>query len=366
MKVPFLDLEAAYLELKDEIDAAVARVLASGWYILGEEVEAFESEFAEYCEAHHTVSIGNGLDALHLALRAMDVGPGDEVIVPSNTYIATWLAVSHTGARPVPVEPVEATYNLDPTKIEAALTKHTKVILPVHLYGQPADLDPILDIAHRYGLRVLEDAAQAHGARYRGKRIGTHGDAVAWSFYPGKNLGALGDGGAVTTDCREIADRIRVLRNYGSRMKYVNEEQGYNSRLDPIQAAVLRGKLKYLDDWNARRTDIAARYQAALAGTAIVLPTVPEQADPVWHLYVIRTPQRETLRCHLSESGIGSLCHYPIPPHLQRAYADHGYKAGDFPIAETMANEVLSLPIGPHLADNQVNLAAGHVSEFTF
>jgi dTDP-4-amino-4,6-dideoxygalactose transaminase len=365
VKVPFLDLGAAYLELKDEIDEAVARVLASGWYILGEEVEAFESEFAAYCEARHAVSVGNGLDALHLALRAMGVGPGDEVIVPSNTYIATWLAVSHTGAKPVPVEPVEATYNLDPTKIEAALTRHTKVILPVHLYGQPADLDPILDIAHRHGLRVLEDAAQAHGARYRGKRIGAHGDAVAWSFYPGKNLGALGDGGAVTTDSPEIADRIRVLRNYGSRMKYVNEEQGYNSRLDPIQAAVLRVKLKYLDEWNARRADIAARYQAALASTTVVLPTVREQADPVWHLYVIRTPQREALQRHLTESGIGSLCHYPIPPHLQRAYADLGYKAGDFPIAETMANEVLSLPIGPHLAKSQVNLSAGHVLEFT-
>ncbi len=246
MQVPFLDLRGAYLELQQEIDEAVARVLDSGWYILGPEVEAFESEFANFCGAKHAVGVADGLDALHLALRAMDVGPGDEVIVPSNTYIATWLAVSQCGAIPVPVEPVEATYNIDPALIEAAITSRTKVVLPVHLYGQPADLDPIISIAKRNGLRVLEDAAQAHGARYKGQRIGAHGDAVAWSFYPGKNLGALGDGGAVTTSDAEVADRIRVLRNYGSSVKYVNEVKGYNSRLDPIQAAVLRVKLTFL------------------------------------------------------------------------------------------------------------------------
>jgi dTDP-4-amino-4,6-dideoxygalactose transaminase len=355
VKVPFLDLEAAYLELKDEIDAAVARVLASGWYILGEEVEAFESEFAAYCEARHAVSVGNGLDALQLALRAMDVGPGDEVIVPSNTYIATWLAVSHTGARPVPVEPIEATYNLDPTKIEAALTKHTKVILPVHLYGQPADLDPILGIADRHGLRVLEDAAQAHGACYRGKRIGAHGDAVAWSFYPGKNLGALGDGGAVTTDCPEIADRIRVLHNYGSRVKYVNEEQGYNSRLDAIQAAVLRVKLRYLDDWNARRSAIAKQYRGGLKNADLILPAVPDWSEPVWHLYVIRHPRRDELQKSLANAGIGSLIHYPIPPHKQEAYSDMRLENGALPIAESIHREVLSLPIGPHLQKQQVD-----------
>lgn len=355
MKVPFLDLEAAYLELKDEIDAAVARVLASGWYILGEEVEAFESEFAAYCEARHAVSVGNGLDALQLALRAMDVGPGDEVIVPSNTYIATWLAVSHTGARPVPVEPIEATYNLDPTKIEAALTKHTKVILPVHLYGQPADLDPILDIADRHGLRVLEDAAQAHGACYKGKRIGAHGDAVAWSFYPGKNLGALGDGGAVTTDCPEIADRIRVLHNYGSRVKYVNEEQGYNSRLDPIQAAVLRVKLKYLDDWNARRSVIAKQYRRGLKDVDLILPSVPDWSEPVWHVYVIRHARRDELQTSLANADIESLIHYPIPPHKQEAYSEMGLGNGALPIAENIHREVLSLPIGPHLQKHQVD-----------
>lgn len=362
--ISFLDLKAPHVELLDEINAAVVRVIESGWYILGPEVEALEAEYAAYCEASHCVGAANGLDALHLALRAMDVGPGDEVIVPSNTYIATWLAVSQCGATPVPVEPDARTFNIDPSLIEAAVTPRTKVILPVHLYGQPADLDPILAIARKHGLKVLEDGAQAHGARYKGKRIGAHGDAVAWSFYPGKNLGALGDGGAVTTNNAEIADRIRVLRNYGSRVKYVNEEQGYNSRLDPIQAAVLRVKLKYLDDWNARRAEIAARYQIALANTKLVLPAVPEWANTVWHLYVIRTQQREVLQRHLTEAGIGSLIHYPIPPHLQQAYASLGYKPGAFPIAEAMANEVLSLPMGPHLPGNQVDQVVGHVSDF--
>jgi Predicted pyridoxal phosphate-dependent enzyme apparently involved in regulation of cell wall biogenesis len=388
MKVPFLDLRAAYLELKTEIDAAVARVLDSGWYILGEEVEVFEAEWAAYCEAKQAVGVANGLDALHLALRALGVGPGDEVIVPSNTYIATWLAVSQCGAMPVPVEPDERTYNIDPARIEAAITEKTKVILPVHLYGQPADIDPILAIARQHGLRVLEDAAQAHGARYKGQRIGAHGDAVAWSFYPGKNLGALGDGGAVTTNAPDIADRIRVLRNYGSRVKYVNEVQGFNSRLDPIQATVLRVKLKVLDEWNARRKAIAAQYLAAFsprpagegpgeratitpsppggeagvratispspfgrgAGVrAITPPFVPDFADPVWHLFVIRTRQREALQQQLTNAGIGTMIHYPIPPHIQAAYAGLGYQPGDFPIAEAMAGEVLSLPIGPQL-----------------
>src|SRR5690606_14806142 len=248
--------------------------------ILGPEVEAFEAEYAAYCQASHAVGVANGLDALHLALRAMGVGPGDEVIVPSNTYIATWLAVSQCGATPVPVEPVDATFNIDPARIEAAITSATRVILPVHLYGQPADLDPILAIARKHGLRVLEDAAQAHGARYKGRRIGAHGDAVAWSFYPGKNLGALGDGGAVTTNDPELADRIRVLRNYGSRLKYVNEVQGFNSRLDPIQAAVLRVKLAHLDDWNARRGSIAALYLSGLGECGLMLPQVPAFADP--------------------------------------------------------------------------------------
>lgn len=350
MKVPFLDLHAAYLELKPEIDAAIARVLDSGWYILGPEVEAFEAEYADYCEAEHAIGVANGLDALHLALLAMGVGPGDEVIVPSNTYIATWLAVSQCGATPVPVEPVEATYNIDPARIEAAITPATRVILPVHLYGQPADLDPILAIARKHGLRVLEDAAQAHGARYKGRRIGAHGDAVAWSFYPGKNLGALGDGGAVTTNDPEIADRIRVLRNYGSRVKYVNEVKGFNSRLDPIQAAVLRVKLRVLDEWNARRRGIAQRYLAGLAGSGLLLPQVPEWAEPVWHLFVVRHPERDALVQRLNEAGVGTLIHYPVPPHLQEAYAEMGFEVGAFPVAERMAGNVMSLPMGAQMA----------------
>jgi dTDP-4-amino-4,6-dideoxygalactose transaminase len=348
MTIPFLDVGAAYLELKGDIDAAIARVLNSGWYILGPEVEAFEAEWAAYCEARHAVGLANGLDALQLALRAMGVGPGDEVIVPSNTYVATWLAVTHCGAIPVPVEPNEATYNLDPARIEAAITPATRVILPVHLYGQPAELGPIIAIARRHGLRVLEDAAQAHGARYQGRRIGAHGDAVAWSFYPGKNLGALGDAGAVTTDDPELADRLRVLRNYGSRHKYVNEVQGYNSRLDPLQAAVLRVKLRCLDLWNDRRATIAALYMSGLEQSGFALPTVAPGADPVWHLFVVRAAQRDALMRQLHDAGVGALIHYPIPPHLQAAYASAGLRLGDLPIAERSAREVISLPIGPH------------------
>lgn len=360
--IPFLDLRAAYLELKPEIDAAVARVLDSGWYILGPEVEAFEAEYAAYCQATHAIGLANGLDALHLALRAMDVGPGDEVIVPSNTYIATWLAVSQCGATPVPVEPVETTYNIDPARIEAAITPRTKVILPVHLYGQPADLGPILAIARKHGLRVLEDAAQAHGARYKGQRIGAHGDAVAWSFYPGKNLGALGDAGAVTTNDAHLAERIRVLRNYGSRVKYVNDVQGYNSRLDPLQAAVLRVKLRVLDEWNARRSAIAQRYLQALAGSGLVLPQVPSWAEPVWHLFVVRHPQREALAARLQAAGVASLIHYPIAPHQQAAYAGAGFAPEAFPLAQRIAQEVLSLPIGPQMDGASVSLVEAVVT----
>ncbi|WP_290592534.1 DegT/DnrJ/EryC1/StrS family aminotransferase [Arenimonas sp. SCN 70-307] len=351
--IPFLDLKAPHVELGEEINDAIARVVNSGWYILGPEVDAFETEFASYCEASYCVSVANGLDALHLALRAMDVGSGDEVIVPSNTYIATWLAVSQCGAMPVPVEPVKATYNLDPDRIEAAITPRTKVILPVHLYGQPADLDPILALARKYGLRVLEDGAQAHGARYKGQRIGSHGDAVAWSFYPGKNLGALGDGGAVTTNDPKVADRIRVLRNYGSRVKYVNEVQGYNSRLDPIQAAVLRVKLKRLDEWNARRAAIARQYLDGLAMTDLLLPEVPAWAQPAWHLFVVRHAQRDALQAKLTEVGVGSLIHYPIPPHKQAAYSQAGFAHNAFPLASLMASEVLSLPMGPQQSEEQ-------------
>lgn len=351
MAVPFLDLRSAYLELKAELDAAVARALDSGWYLLGEELAAFEREYAAYVGVKHCVGVANGLDALHLGLRAMGVGPGDEVIVPSNTYIATWLAVSYAGAIPVPVEPVESTYNLDAARLEAAVTSRTKAILPVHLYGQPADMDPILEVAGRHGLRVLEDAAQAHGARYKGRRVGGLGDGAGWSFYPGKNLGAFGDAGAFTTNDDELADRVRVLRNYGSRVKYVNEVPGYNSRLDEIQAAVLRVKLARLDAWNARRARIAGAYLDALQETGLGLPAVPAWAEPAWHLFVVRYPQRDRLRCELEAAGIGTLIHYPIPPHLQGAYAHLGLGEGALPLAERVHREVLSLPIGPHLTD---------------
>ncbi|MEP2827798.1 DegT/DnrJ/EryC1/StrS family aminotransferase [Parvibaculum sp.] len=356
MKVPFLDLGAAYWELKPEIDEAVQRVLESGWYILGPEVEAFETEWAAYCEAEHAVGLANGLDALTLALRALDVGPGDEVIVPSNTYIATWLAITEVGATPVPVEPDPATYNIDPARIEAAVTPRTRALLPVHLYGQPTDLDPILEIARRHDLRVVEDGAQAHGARYKGRRIGTHGDIVCWSFYPGKNLGALGDAGAITTNNTALAQRVAMLRNYGSRKKYINEERGMNSRLDPIQAAVLRVKLAYLDIWTERRRTIAAHYGEKLRGTGLILPHVPNWADPVWHLYVIRHAERDALHTKLSEQGVGTLIHYPIPPHMQAAYSELGYDHDAFPLARDMAGEVLSLPIGPHLAAAQLDV----------
>lgn len=353
MNVPFLDLAAPYRELKAEIDAAVSRVFNSGWYILGPEVEAFEAEWADYCGAQHAVGLANGLDALILALRALDIGPGDEVIVPSNTYIATWLAVSAVGARPVPVEPDPATHNIDPVRIAAAITPRTKAVLPVHLYGQPADMDPILALAKLHGLAVIEDAAQAHGASYRGRRIGGHGDIVCWSFYPGKNLGALGDGGAITTNRADLVDKVRLLRNYGSREKYVNEVQGGNSRLDPLQAAVLRVKLGHLDAWTDRRRALADAYRVGLNGSGLVLPHVPDWADPVWHLYVVRSSHRGALQKQLSDAGIGTLIHYPIAPHMQKAYADLAIPPDALPLARQLAAEVLSLPIGPHFSAKQ-------------
>ncbi|PFG62080.1 dTDP-4-amino-4,6-dideoxygalactose transaminase [Thioclava sp. ES.031] len=349
MTIPFLDLSAAYHELKTEIDTAVNRVLESGWYVLGPEVEIFETEWAAFCEADHAVGLGNGLDALVLALRALEVLPGDEVIVPSNTYIATWLAVSAVGATPVPVEPDPATQNIDPGRIAAAITSRTKALLPVHLYGQPADLDPILELARDKEIAVIEDAAQAHGARYKGRRIGAHGDVVCWSFYPGKNLGGFGDGGAVTTNRADLADRIRMLRNYGSREKYVNEVKGVNSRLDPIQAAVLRAKLPHLDSWTERRREIAAAYGQGLADSGLILPQEPNWAEPVWHLYVVRSPARGALQARLKTAGVGTLIHYPVPPHMQDAYAELGIPAESLPLARQLAGEVLSLPIGPQL-----------------
>lgn len=350
MKVPFLDLGATYRELKDEIDAAVARVLDSGWYILGEEVDAFENEFASYCGAKNTIGVANGLDALVLSLRAVGVGSGDEVIVPSNTFIASWLAISAVGAVSVPVEPDPHTFNMDEAGLEKALSPRTKAIMPVHLYGQPADLDPILKFARANGLAVVEDAAQAHGAEYKKKRIGGHGDIACWSFYPGKNLGAFGDGGAVTTNDNDLAERVRLLRNYGSQEKYLHVEKGVNSRLDTMQAAILRVKLRNLDEWNNRRRNIAKTYLKALSKSDLCLPVVPQWANPVWHLFVVQSDERDALQQRLSSAGIATLIHYPVPPHKQKAYADMGMRPGQFPIAESMAKNALSLPIGPHLS----------------
>ncbi len=364
-EIPFLDVGAGYRELQGELDAAVLGSLRSGWYILGAEVAAFEREFAVHVEAAHAVGVGNGLDALVLSLKACGIGAGDEVIVPSHTFIATWLAVSYAGATPVPVEVDPATGTLDPALIEAAITPRTKAVIPVHLYGQPADLDPILALARRHGLRVIEDAAQAHGARYKGRRIGAHGDLACWSFYPGKNLGAFGDGGAVTTNDPRLAERLCVLRNYGSSVKYVHDVKGLNSRLDPVQAAVLRVKLRRLDEWNAHRRRLAAIYCGCLAGIpGLELPQVPAYAEPAWHLFVVRTPQRDALQAALQAQGIQTLIHYPVPPHLQGAYAEMGLNAGAFPVAETLASTVLSLPIGPHLAPEQAETAAAAIRNF--
>jgi len=355
MKIPFHDLLRPHEELKEELDAAYRRFMESGWYVLGREVEAFEEEYAAYCGVKHCVGVGNGLDAMHLILRAWDIGPGDEVIVPSNTYIATWLAVSHVGATPVPVEPDSSTFNIDPERISAAITPRTKAIAPVHLYGQTADMDPIMKLAESHGIRVMEDAAQAQGAKYRGRRSGSLGHAAGHSFYPTKNLGALGDGGAITTDDDELADRVRVLRNYGSRVRYHNEVMGYNSRLDELQAAFLRVKLRHLDEWNARRKRLAHQYLGKLKNVVgLITPGVPEWSDPVWHLFVVRHQNRDALQQHLAASGVGTLIHYPVPPHGSAAYAARFEPPSAFPGAEQLAATVLSLPIGPHTAATEV------------
>lgn len=374
MKIPFLDIKASYLELKGEFDDAYHRVMDSGWVLLGEETGAFEAEFAAYCQAKHCVAVGNGLDALQLVLRAWEIGPGDEVIVPSHTFIATWLAVSNVGARPVPVEPDEATCNIDPERIEAAITPRTKAIIPVHLYGQPADMDRVMALAAKHGLKVLEDNAQAQGALYKGRRTGSLGHAAAASFYPGKNLGAFGDAGAVTTDDADLADRVRMLRNYGSTVKYRHELTGLNSRIDELQAAFLRVKLRHLDEWNARRKEIAALYAAHLSDLSSqifsvsgfqLLPSVLPWADSVWHLFVIRHSQRDALQKHLAGQGIQTIIYYPVPPHLSGAYAGMGFERGDFPIAEKLASEVLSLPIGPHLTSESIEAVCRAVGSGT-
>jgi dTDP-3-amino-3,4,6-trideoxy-alpha-D-glucose transaminase len=349
-RIPFLDVSAAYAELRDELAAAASRVMAAGQFILGPEVTAFEEEFATYCDTRHAIGVGSGLDALRLILLGYGVGHGDAVIVPSNTFIATWLAVSQAGATPVPVEPDRDTHNITADAIETAITPSTKAIMPVHLYGQPVDMDGLMALGRDRGIPVIEDAAQAQGARYRGRRAGGLGDAAGFSFYPGKNLGAMGDAGAVTTDDDALADRVRMLRNYGSKVKYHHDLPGLNSRLDSLQAAFLRIKLRRLDEWNDRRRARAARYLERLAGVeGLVLPAVPEWAEPVWHLFVVRHPQRDALQTRLSEVGVDTIIHYPIPPHLTGAYAA-GFAGRPLPVAERLADEVLSLPMGPHLS----------------
>jgi len=360
--IPFLDLKAINAKMHSELKEAGARVLESGWYINGPEVEAFEAEYAQYAGNRFCVGVGNGLDALTLTLRAWGIGPGDEVIVPSNTYIATWLAVTAVGATVVPVEPDLHTYNIDPGLIEAAITPRTKVLLPVHLYGQPADMDAITTLAQQHGLRVLCDGAQSQGARWDGQSVATFGDATAWSFYPGKNLGALGDAGAITTDDEDLARRLRALRNYGSHVKYVNEVQGVNSRLDEMQAALLRVKLRYLDQANQHRQATARHYTRRLRG--VTLPKTLKKAESVWHLYVIQHERRDELQRYLAERGIQTLIHYPIPPHLQGAYAGLGWQRGTFPISEGLHNRVLSLPIGPHLTGEMELKVVEAVNDF--
>ena len=354
--IPFLDLKRVNAAHEAQIQSAIARVIKSGWYVLGEEAENFEREFAAYCGVAHCIGVANGLDALTLILRGYGIGAGDEVIVPSHTFIATWLAVSQAGAQPVPVEPDPATCNIDAERIEAAITPRTRAIIAVHLYGQPADMNPIREIAQRHGLRVIEDAAQAHGARYHGRRAGSLGDAAGFSFYPGKNLGALGDGGAITTDDAALATRLRQLRNYGSTVKYKHEVQGVNSRLDEIQAAVLRVKLKQLDAENAARHVVAKTYLARLQGLPLTLPRVLPGCEPVWHLMVLRSAQRGRLQAALTSHGIGHMVHYPTACHRQGAYASSSWPA--LPISERLADEVLSVPMAPYLSAHDVGMVA--------
>jgi dTDP-4-amino-4,6-dideoxygalactose transaminase len=365
LKIPFNDLKAAYVELREALDAAYRRVLESGYYILGPEVESFEAEFAAYCGVQHCVGVGNGLEAISLILKACGIGPGDSVIVPANTYIATWLPITHLGAEPIPVEPNEASYNIDPQRVEASIKPSTKAIIAVHLYGQPADMDALAQIARKHKLLLLEDAAQAHGARYNGRRVGSLGHAAAFSFYPTKNLGAVGDAGAVTTDDPALALRVRVLRNYGSRERYVNELAGFNSRLDELQAALLRVKLSKLDDWNKRRREIAEQYSRNLALVRqVILPQVMSASEPVWHLFVVRSKSRDRLQGHLKTEGIDTLIHYPIPPHLSDAYINLAKSRKSFPLTEALSGEILSLPIWPQMDDKIIEMVSQAICGF--
>jgi dTDP-4-amino-4,6-dideoxygalactose transaminase len=363
--IPFLDLKPAHDELRADLDAAYHRVMDSGWFILGREVEALEREFADYCGTDHCVTVGNGLEALQLILRAYGIGPGDEVIVPGHTFIATWLAVTTVGATPVVVDVDPSTFNLDPAKLRGAVSPVTRAVVPVHVYGHPANMDAILSVARDYGLKVIEDAAQAHGAVYDGRRAGNLGDAAAFSFYPVKNLGALGDGGAITTNDGELAERLRLLRNYGSRVKYRHDLPGMNSRLDEMQAAFLRVKLRRLDEWNARRAERAELYRRELQSVpGLILPASATDVTHAWHLFVVRHPRRDGLQEHLARAGVNTMVHYPTPPHRAPAFR-HGSWAGDTPhVADRLAGEILSLPLGPHLSVDAAYRVAEAVHAF--
>ena len=364
MKIPFVTFKPLEAELDKDIRDAFERVYTHSWYIEGAEDEAFEKAFADYCDSSYCVGVGNGLDALFLALKALGVGAGDEVIVPSNTYIATALAVTYVGATPVFVEPDIRTFNIDPTRIEAAITKNTKAIMPVHLYGQPCDMDPIMAIAKKYGLFVVEDCAQAHGATYKGKVIGSFGDAAGFSFYPGKNLGALGDAGATVTNDEELAKKVRALGNYGSDYKYHHIYKGNNSRLDELQAAFLAAKLPHLNRMNEERRRIAQKYLDGIKNEEVILPYIPEYANPVWHIFGIRCKRRDELEKFLNDAGIGTNKHYPIPMHLQECYKDLGFKEGDFPIAEEISSTQLSIPMYYGMTDEEVQYVIDKVNEF--
>lgn len=365
MNVPFVSLRPIEEELGNELQSAFERVFANSNYIMDGECASFEADFARYCSVGYCVGCGNGLDSLTLSLRALGVGDGDEVIVPSNTYIATALAVAYAGATPIFVEPEIDTYNIDPSLIEDAINDRTKAIMPVHLYGLPAKMDEVLSIANKYGLFVVEDCAQAHGALYKGKRIGSFGDAAGFSFYPGKNLGALGDAGAMVTNNKDIADKVRALGNYGSDYKYHHIYQGVNSRLDELQAAFLHAKLPMLDKVNQQRRMLAQRYIDGICNPCIALPRTFDYAEPVWHIFAIRCNRRDELASYLADKGIGTNRHYPIPMHLQKAFASLGYKQGDFPIAETISKTELSLPMFYGMSDDQQQYVIDAINSFS-
>jgi dTDP-4-amino-4,6-dideoxygalactose transaminase len=365
VRVPFVDLSAQYKAIQKAVDEAMADVLRKTDFILGEEVELFEQEFATFCEARHAIGVDSGLSALELILRAYEIGPGDEVITVANTFIATVLAISSVGAKPVLVDADPQTYNMDVTGLEQAITPHTKAVMPVHLYGQPADMDPILEIAHRHGLVVIEDACQAHGARYKGKRVGSLGHAAAFSFYPAKNLGAYGDGGMVVANDERVTQTVRTFRNYGQRAKYDHVVRGYNHRLDTLQAAVLRVKLEHLADWNAARRRHAQQYGALLAQSPVACPVEADFAESVYHLYVVRVERRDELQGYLQDQGIATGIHYPLPIHLQPAYQGLGYQPGDFPVSEQCAKRILSLPMYSELESESIDHVAQAIERFT-